>query len=218
MLTTTHAPGTLFSLGTTQVKYTAKDAAGNTSTCTFNVIVVDNTKPIIAGCPSSDIILSANGSCQATATWSAITATDNCTGVTLTKTHSSGAVFSLGTTVVTYTAKDAAGNISTCPFNVIVQDNTNPTFTACIATDIQAVATAACDAVVSWTPPVAMENCGVVTVTSSHSPGAHFPIGTTVVTYTAINASGGTATCSFNVVVKDEIAPVITGCYTVYAG
>ena len=85
-LTSTKNPGTLFNLGTTPVTYTATDAAGNTSTCSFNVIVQDNTGPVIAGCPAN-ITVNADASCQATVSWTAPTVSDNCGGtVTLTST------------------------------------------------------------------------------------------------------------------------------------
>jgi hypothetical protein len=40
-------------------------------------------------------------------------------------------VFNLGTTTVTYTVSDAAGNTANCSYTVIVTDNINPTFTSC---------------------------------------------------------------------------------------
>lgn len=40
-------------------------------------------------------------------------------------------------------------------------------------------------------------------------PGSNFPVGTTEVTYVGIDASGNTDTCSFNVIVEDNQAPVI---------
>ena len=125
-LTSTKNPGTVFGVGTTVVTYTATDAVGNTSTCSFNVLVRDVTSPVISGCPSN-ITVNANASCQATVSWTVPTVSENCGGgLTLTTTKNPGTVFGLGTTVVTYTATDAAGNSSTCSFNVIVQDNSNP--------------------------------------------------------------------------------------------
>ena len=57
----------------------------------------------------------------------------------------------------------------------------------------------------SWTPPTASDNSGeTVTLTSDYSPGDTFPIGTTVVTYTAMDAYGNVATSSFNVVVTGK--------------
>ena len=39
----THAPGSFFSVGTTQVTYTFTDGSGNSATCTFNVFVIAGT-------------------------------------------------------------------------------------------------------------------------------------------------------------------------------
>ena len=55
--------------------------------------------------------------------------------------------------------------------------------------------------IISWTPPTATDNSGVFTLTSDYSPGDSFAIGATTVTYTATDASGLTATCSFAVTV-----------------
>ena len=210
-LTSTKNPGTVFNLGTTVVTYTAADAVGNTSTCSFNVLVEDNTNPVIAGCPSN-ITVSANASCQAVVNWTAPTASDNCTGVTLTTTKNPGTVFNLGTTPVTYTATDAAGNTSTCSFNVMVQDNTNPVIAGC-PSNITVNANASCQATVNWTVPTVSDNCGgTLTLTSTKNPGTLFNLGTTPVTYTATDAAGNTSTCSFNVIVLDNTNPVIAGC------
>lgn len=209
-LTSSHAPGSSFPRGTTTVTYTATDDYGNVATCSFNVVVTDNTKPVIAGCPGN-ITTTANASCQAIVNWTEPTATDNCTTVTLTRSHAPGSVFNKGTTPVTYTATDASGNISTCTFNVIVEDKTAPVITAC-PSHITVTANALCKATVSWTPPIATDNCTTVTLSTSHNPGHQFSIGTTPVTYTATDGAGNKSTCTFNVEVKDETPPVITGC------
>ena len=62
-------------------------------------------------------------------TWNAPTAADNCAIATFTSTHNPGDTFDVGTTPVTYTATDVNGNVSTCTFNVIVEDNEVPTIT-----------------------------------------------------------------------------------------
>ncbi len=46
--------------------------------------------------------------------------------LTLTSTHSSGDMFPVGTTTVTYTATDAFGNVSLCSFTVTVEDTEIP--------------------------------------------------------------------------------------------
>ena len=210
-LTSTKNPGTVFSLGTTVVTYTATDASGNSSTCSFNVIVQDNSNPVITGCPSN-ITVNANVSCQAIVNWTLPTVSDNCAGPTLTSTKNPGTAFNLGTTLVTYTATDAAGNTSTCSFNVTVQDNASPTITGC-PSNITVSANASCQATVNWTAPTASDNCGgSVTLTSTKSPGTIFSLGSTLVTYTATDVAGNTSTCSFTVVVQDDMPPQFSAC------
>ena len=209
--TSSHLPGDVFPLGTTVVLYTATDGSGNIATCAFNVVVNDNTDPIISGCISSDIVVTANSVCQGTATWEEPIATDNCGTLPMTRSHAPGSTFPLGTTPVTYTATDGFGNVATCVFNVVVEDITDPVISGCIGADIIVVAGPSCDAVANWVAPTATDNCGV-TVNSSHDPGDIFPLGRTSVTYTAEDASGNTAACTFDVVVVDETAPVFLGC------
>ena len=50
-----------------------------------------------------------------------------------------------------------------------------------------------------------MDNLGIQTLTSTHNPGDSFPIGTTTVNYTSIDAAGNSATCTFNVVVSGKL-------------
>ena len=59
-------------------------------------------------------------------------------------------------------------------------------------------------ATVLWTPPSAVSDSSAVTLTSNYYPGDTFPIGTTLVTYTALDAAGNSANKSFNVVVTGE--------------
>jgi gliding motility-associated-like protein len=206
-LSATHAPGTVFSAGTTLVTYTATDPEGNSSTCSFNVTVKDTQAPVIVGCPS-DITIEAQASCQVTAFWTPPSASDNCSA-TFSTSHAPGTAFSFGTTQVTYTATDPAGNSSTCSFNLIVRDTQAPVIDC--PQDIIVEAQAACQAIVSWALPPVSDNCSAI-LSSTHDPGALFSFGTTQVTYTATDPQGNSSTCSFNVIVRDTQAPVITGC------
>jgi gliding motility-associated-like protein len=207
-LTASHNPGATFPIGITTVTYTARDTQGNTSSCSFDVIVNDDIDPKITGCPSN-ISKAASSSCQAVVSWTPPTATDACP-FTLTSSHQPGSSFLIGTTTVTYTAKDAYGNTSICSFDVTVTDDGNPTFAGC-PDDISVPTTTSCAAVVSWTPPSSSDSCPV-TFTSSHQPGSSFPIGTTTVTYTATDSQNNTSTCNFTVTVTDESNPTLTGC------
>src|SRR5260221_422276 len=214
--TSNYAPGATFPKGTTTVTYTATDSSGNTSTCSFTVTVIDNTPPVIAGCPSNITVNTGVGrtTCDQTATWTAPTATDNCAMESFTSNYAPGSTFPKGVTTVTYTAKDSSGNESTCSFTVTVIDNTPPVIAGCpsnITVNTGAGRTS-CDQTATWTAPTASDNCAMQSFTSNYAPGATFPKGTTTVTYTAKDSSGNESTCSFTVTVIDNTPPVIAGC------
>ncbi|MBK9420373.1 MAG: HYR domain-containing protein [Flavobacteriales bacterium] len=160
--------------------YTATDAASNTATCSFTVTVTDATAPVIAGCPAN-ISLSAGASCNAVATWTAPTVSDNCSGSSIAQTAglASGAAFPLGTTTVTYTATDAASNTATCSFTVTVTDATAPVIAGCPA-NISLSAGGSCNAVATWTAPTVSDNCSGSSIaqTAGLASGAA-PLGTT---------------------------------------
>jgi gliding motility-associated-like protein len=218
--TRSHAPGDIFPAGNTPVIYTFTDGSLNTSTCTFNVTVQDNTPPVITSCPTNIAVQTGAGklTCNQIASWVEPTALDNCSGsVTYTtRSHAPGDIFPAGTTTVTYTFTDAKLNTSTCTFSVTVQDNTPPVITSC-PTNI-AVQTGAgrltCNQIASWTEPTALDNCsGIMTYTTrSHAPGDIFPLGNTTVVYTFTDGSLNTTTCTFSVSVQDNTPPVIAGC------
>jgi gliding motility-associated-like protein len=171
----------------------------------------DTTNPLITNCPANRTVIMTGPGCTQSVTWNAPIVTDNCTLASVVESHSPGFNFPKGTTTVTYTATDAAGNIATCSFNVTVVDNIAPTLSGCSA-NRTVNANASCQAVVTWNPPTYSDNCLGTTLSSSRLSGSIFDKGTTVVTYTATDAAGNIATCSFNVTVVDNMAPTISGC------
>jgi hypothetical protein len=122
--------GSVFPVGTTVNTFRATDAVGLQSTCSFNVTVVDNEPPVIT-CPANITVNTPVGSCTAVVNYT-ISASDNCPGVTTTRTAglASGSAFPIGTTTVSWRATDASGNISNCSFTVTVNDGQLPVITA----------------------------------------------------------------------------------------
>lgn len=209
VISSSHQSGDAFPIGTTTIVYSAKDAAANISTCSFTVTVKDETSPVFKSC-LADIVIEATDNCSATASWTA-PVVDECNLVSVTSSHAPGTVFSFGTTKVTYTATDVAGNVSTCSFNVTLQDKTGPVFTSC-PQKITVPANEACLAKVVWSPPVAIDNCGGVSLEASHIPGSLFQIGVTTITYKAIDEKGNWSTCSFEVDVQNTHLPQFKNC------
>jgi len=183
------ASGATFPLGDTDIVYTATDDCGNTITCEFTITVIDSDTPSIS-CPSSDVVVCNTGT---TCTWlsnASITPTtaDNCmgssithqvTGATTIAANTAGIIanntaFNIGTSVVTYTITDAAGNTATCSFNVIVEDCTAPVITCPADLTLECGATTNAAAITTWlsAPSVtATDNCPTamtaVTVTNA---------------------------------------------------
>jgi hypothetical protein len=93
------------------------------------VAIPDTTAPVIDS--HSDVTAEATSSSGATVTYTAPNATDNVDATALaTCVPSSGTVFSLGTTQVTCTKTDTAGNAATATnFSIIVGDTTAPVIT-----------------------------------------------------------------------------------------
>jgi hypothetical protein len=117
-LTYSQASGTVFALGTTAVTVTARDAAGHVTTKSFNVIVRDTIAPVLTLPPTQTV--AATSTSGAIVTYPAATATDAVGVVSLTYSQASGTLYPVGTTKVTVTAKDAAGNTATGTFDVVV--------------------------------------------------------------------------------------------------
>jgi autotransporter-associated beta strand protein len=179
--------GGTFPLGTTQVTVTATDAAGNTATGTFDIVVRDTTVPSLS-VPAS-LTLEATGPAGAVANYAA-SANDAVSGnVPVTFSVASGSTFGPGTTTVTVSAKDGAGNTATSTFTVNVVDTTAPVINA-PGQPVVAVATSTAGAVVNFAATAQDLVDGALTVAYSRQPGSVFASGQTVVTVTATDAHG----------------------------
>jgi gliding motility-associated-like protein len=115
-----YASGETFPIGEHLVVYTAVDKEKNTTTVIFKVIVLDQSPPVITGCPADIHVLSLTGGPEAV-TWSEPQASDNCTLETFSASHLPESTFAMGVTTVTYLATDEAGNTASCSFNVTVE-------------------------------------------------------------------------------------------------
>lgn len=201
------ASGDLFPVGVTTVTYTATDIHGNVATSSFTVTVVDNQLPVISGTPANITVTSDANACGTTVTWTAATAADNCAISTFTPNIASGSFFAVGRTRVRYTAVDINGNSDTSGFWVQVLD-LNPILSNMPANISVSNAAGLCSAVVTWNAPSFTDNCSGTVLTSTHTPGQAFAVGTTTVTYTATDNNGNVTSASFTVTVNDTELPV----------
>jgi len=186
------ASGSLFQIGVTVVKCTAKDASGNLSEeGSFNVTVGDAGDPVLQ-LPANQVV-EASGPDGAEATFD-VTATDDVDlSPEITCTHASGDTFPIGDTTVDCTATDDDGNATRGGFSITVRDTSAPVID--LPDDIDVEASGADGAVVTWDVTATDSVAGTVPVTCAPPSGTLFPVGTTTVTCTA--SDGGSAPLGF---------------------
>jgi hypothetical protein len=215
------ASGSTFPLGVTTNTYFAQ-LGSDTASCSFTVTVVDSTPPaIVCGAPITEYV---DASCQfALGDYTGqVSATDNCnTSASITQSPLPGTTVSGSGTVVSlvFTASDSSNNTSTCQVSLTLVDTVPPVFTNCPQNIVVTPTTLDCSPVVTWPAPIAADNCGGTSTSSSHTPGTNFGLGTTNVVYSALDSSNNAATCQFTVTVNSPVldnqvtaTPGITAC------
>ena len=198
------ASGSSFTEGKHIVTYTATDACGNKSTCSFLITVVATccTAPPVIHCPNDF-----NGCPQGTEP-----------GITGNATASPGSPF-CATPILTF--RDSIIEASGCTLKLIriwtAADPDHPLLTSTCLQKIDQSDTqkpsiicppnltlqsdSDCKAVATWVDPVVSDNCSNTTLAGSHVSGSRFNSGITTVTYTATDDCGNSASCSFTITV-----------------
>ncbi len=159
-----------------------------------------DTTPPVATCKDITVQLD-----QSTKTITPDMLNDNssgkCSEVYLTASKTTFDCDDIGSLIDTLWVIDALGNESTCLANVLVSDG--PISFNC-PEDISIKANSAgCQAIVYW--EALYGNCDT-NVSSSHASGDTFPLGTTTVTYKAVDAFANTTECSFTVTVYTDLS------------
>lgn len=225
-VTNSPASGSFFTVGTHSVISTAQFGGS----CSFTVTVLDTTPPSIT-CPAGVTVNLDAGETEATLTLAQIgTPTINASGGgTVTSERSDDDKdpntppkpltdpYPIGSTGINWIVTDAGGRKASCTQTITVNAN-------CASDTAAPTITAPADITVGTGPDntscsvslddelgqaVAHDDCSVTVTVSGIPPGNNFPRGTTVLTYTAKDPSGHTATDTQNVTVIDNTAPII---------
>ncbi|TVR84269.1 MAG: HYR domain-containing protein, partial [Saprospirales bacterium] len=210
-ITLTEDASAVYEVGTTIVVFTAFDEAGNSASCSFEVTVDDTESPTI-GCPENIVQENDPGECSAMVDIPLPDAEDNC-GVVFIENNFNGLpdasdTYPVGSTLVQFTAEDAAGNTGICSFTVSVQDVEPPEING--LADITAeVDPGECELFVEVLVPDVTDNCALDTFfnnfTGTEDASGVYPLGETVVIYTAIDVAGNITIDSFTVTVTGGV-------------
>jgi hypothetical protein len=196
-------------LGTSKITFTAKDASGNTSTAEVNITVLDEVKPNLKTKAAYTLKLDADG--KATLRWEDLDegSSDNCSIKDKLLSKTSFTCADLGTSKVTFTAKDASGNTSSTEVTVTVVDEIKPILKARAAYILNLDAEG--KATLKWEDldEGSSDNCSIKDKLLSKTFFTCADLGSNKVTMTATDASGNTSSAEVTFTVVDEIKPTL---------
>ena len=191
----------------------AEDACGNTTEASQLITVMDVEPPFIANLPEDSTV-----PCDELTSFSRPLITDNCDSspsIVSFEIRHSGSCPNEFRLVRRLQVTDNCGNISTAEYTVYVIDNTPPQIT-CPPSQVVNAELNTCGVMfgnVNIPNATFYDLCSNVQVNSGSSGNSSslpmYPIGTTVVVYSAADECGNISTCSFNIEVVDAEDPVV---------
>ena len=190
-----------FPLGTNTIIWTAIDGVGNMAIASQTVAIQDTTPPLIS--PLDNITLEARSTTE-NIVFLVVPETSDDVGV-YSISNDEPEVFPLGETIVTWTATDVMGNISTLTQSVYLVDSISPRIA--LVDDLIIEASNLNENLVELDVPESFDDVGVYSI-SNDAPEV-FPLGETIVTWIATDASGNSASTTQTISVIDTTSPVM---------
>jgi len=188
-----------FPFGSTTVTWTVTDTSGNISQATQVVRLVDTTLPEIFAL--TDIVAEATSLSSTMVELDKATAHD-IMGIASVTEHPLR-FFVLGETTITWTAIDTSGNSASTTQTVTIVDTTSPSITAPGSITMEA---ASSDSnIVILGNPVSSDLVDIPSI-SNNAPDL-FPLGETIVAWTATDTSGNSASATQTVTIVDTTSP-----------
>jgi len=190
----------VFPFGLTTITWTASDEAGNIATATQQVSVIDTTSPTII--VPEDIVMEASNANANTINLGIAQASDEVKIDSIT--NDAPEVFTLGKTTITWIASDISGNTVNSTQNITLIDTTAPTITTPQAIIVEA--TSETENVISLNPPEAIDSVSIAVTITNDAPQV-FPLGESIVTWTATDDAGNFASTTQAITVVDTSPP-----------
>ncbi len=191
------------------LNYDVSDVAGNAAqTITRIVNVVDTTPPVIAVPPNAvfeatGVLTRLNSNDYGNAA-----VTDNY-DQSITVANNATSIFPLGNTTINWTATDDAGNSANATQTITIQDTTAPAITIPDDVTVEATGIITSLGVADYGTATATDLADANPTITNDAPTS-FPLGDTVITWTATDGTGNSATATQTVTVRDTVPPSIT--------
>jgi len=178
------------------------DYNGNKASCSFTVTVEDAEDPMVT-CATDFSRTLAEGAATASvapAEYAPRNMSDNSPWPVWVVSPVSQLVLEPGAHEVIVTVADNWKRNTYCSVTITVVDAQPPTI-VCPTLNAVGANSGAEKAAVVWSAPTTTDNHRVARVEATMASGSDFPVGETMVTLTAVDASGNTASCNFTVTV-----------------
>jgi hypothetical protein len=197
--------GATFAVGRAVVRCSARDSHGNARHVSFGVEVLDGAPTLELPATVTAAAVDARGASVPLH----FEAQDAVDGSIAASCSPAKQIFPIGSTKVTCSAKDSAGNVVSGSLVVVVRDETAPRI-ALPDSPLAVNATGAKGGTATWRASAVDNVDGSVAVSCDRTSGDVFAVGDTRVTCSARDRAGNVAKDSFTVSVRDNDPPVVT--------
>ena len=208
-ITQVPAVGTLVSSDTV-ISLLATDGSGNSSSCSFNLTLVDTIKPIINCIGDTSDYFNENCLFVVGDYTNRVLVNDNCdNNLSIVQTPSPG-IFLISDTIITLTVTDFSNNSSSCSFNLNLFDSIKPLLTCPL--DATEYYNSNCEFIIpDYTlSTTSSDNCYPDPILIQSPSSGTVIFDDTVITITSTDYSGNFTTCSFNITILDTINPTVS--------
>lgn len=202
--------GTIISDSLNTVVLTVADHAGNSSSQSFNVQVIDTTKPVISSIHDEIVIKMDTCEIKLADYTGDVLATDNCSSVlNITQEPPAGTILTGLTNKISITVSDEMNNSQVIVFNVQAKDTVKPVITS-IHNDV-VLSNKTCNVTLPdyTVDVVATDNCtSVLEVMQTPPAGTTITGSRNQITLTVSDSCQNKSIVTFNVLITDTIKPV----------
>ena len=194
----------------TVISLLATDDSGNSSSCSFNLTLVDTIKPIINCIGDTSDYFNENCLFVVGDYTNRVLVNDNCdNNLSIVQTPSPG-IFLISDTIITLTVTDFSNNSSSCSFNLNLFDSIKPLLTCPL--DATEYYNSNCEFIIpDYTlSTTTSDNCYPDPILIQSPSSGTVIFDDTVITITSTDYSGNFSTCSFNITILDTISPTVS--------
>ena len=197
--------GSQFPVGESVIEFTATDAVGHITVCSFTVTIIDN-EPAVAVCQDITVELDANGFAVITASQVDGGSTDNCGIASINLSKETFDCSNIGANNITFTVTDVNGNESTCTAVVTILDVINPV-AICQNITVQLDTNGLITVDPTLLDAGSNDECGISNITLDINTFDCSNVGDNTVTLFVTDPSGNVGSCTAIITVEDDIEP-----------